>query len=216
MIQSTGKAAFPRLEYDLTEDEIFDILTIIYTKIVYQRIESQNSQNKALFLTESTKYIREAAKWLKCGEKRGLLLSGQSGNGKTTLACTICSFVSIYFNEVNNFRSLIKNQNKYHFDGEIPYTSARLIELYGTQSFTNLTQSRCLYVDDLGREPKNYGYAHPAIEEIINFRHKNIMDTIITTNIAPAEIAKTYGMPVADRMIELCCMIKVNLPSFRK
>lgn len=210
----TGKPLYPKLEFDLSEQEIKQALSYFYSQLIIQR-NGAKSDKVATFIAQSDTYLSEVAKWLKNGTKRGLLLFGGAGSGKTTIATAICQLVNAYFLNEYKAGDSVRHAKRYFKFNDGILTAKMLAECYGTGMF-NVSYSRCLFVDDLGREGKFYGEAHPAILETINYRNLNVMDTIITTNLNISQLMNIYGNACIDRLVELCEPIKMDCRSFRQ
>lgn len=123
--------------------------------------------------------------------KTNLLFCGPPGLGKTFLADCIASRVmdrAYLVRRVTSYRMAdIMKRNA--FDG----SEAR--------AANDLMTCDLLFIDDLGAEPKGRNTSE-YLFEIINERNNAGRHTIISTNLAPHELATVYGERVASRLLD--------------
>lgn len=150
--------------------------------------------------------------------KRGILLCGNCGNGKTTSMNAFLS-VSKYL-EVVRRRTLMA-------EGEVPKgmainaTSARRLTQVAKDevAMNEAKLSHVLCIDDVGLEPTevlDFGNAINPVIEILEHRYRNQLFTFITTNLTPKQIREKYGDRIADRFNEIMKCIVYDNPTFRK
>lgn len=72
-----------------------------------------------------------------------------------------------------------------------------------------------LLIIDEAHERANTDYEDRRLGEIINLRYGRSLDTVLVTNMQPAEFAKQIGGAVVDRMRQCGGIIPCNWPSFR-
>ena len=143
--------------------------------------------------------VEKVMKWMYESPKRGLLLCGTLGNGKTTM-----------------LRSLV------HILGRAAsYYEAQTIFNYYKQNQTplHIPRNTVLLIDDLGAEPpvcNDYGEKNYPLTELLMERYKTNATTVIATNLTMTQIRDTYGERLQDRMFELCAMLRYDAPSYRK
>lgn len=159
-----------------------------------------NSRGVDLQMDEPTlDKIDKVTKWMHESKKRGLLLCGTLGNGKTTMLRALKSLFgsqAVYF-EAQDIYDYYKAN---HALPQIPYDCILLI-------------------DDLGVEPSSYnefGEVRYPLAEMLMKRYKYNTTTIIATNYSFEQIGEVYGDRVQDRMKEMYAMIKYLDPSYRK
>lgn len=169
---------------------------------------------------------------LKSDKFSGALIVGGAGTGKTLTA-------SAYVNTLIAAQAnAIPDETKIKFidcPETIAYITAPCARIVGTVQLMEaikreydggdrVQMERCktvhtLVIDDIGAErtaEKTNDWSAERIFEIIDYRYGNMLPTIITTNLIPAEIAKRYGDRTADRIRSMCKMIAIKLPSQRK
>lgn len=135
--------------------------------------------------------------------KKGWLLYGGTGTGKTTRARLASEFAGIEMVTARHiFEELLS----------MPFHEASRI---GTLTPSRRLRGSDLIIDDLGTEPQTatiYGNVRAPIVELLEERHAlwpNIR-TYITTNLSPAEIQERYGERVASRLEEMCARIRLD------
>ena len=143
--------------------------------------------------------VEKVVKWMYSSNKRGLLLCGTLGNGKTTMLRTI----------------------KHLFGSRAVYMEAQGIYDYfkQNQSLPEISSRDILLIDDLGVEPSGYndfGEMRYPLAELLMKRYKFNATTIIATNFTFEQIGETYGDRVQARMKEMFGLISYTEPSYRK
>ena len=143
--------------------------------------------------------IEKVVKWMYSSNRRGLLLCGTLGNGKTTMLRTL----------------------KYLFGSHAVYLEAQGAYDYfkQNQSLPSVSPRDILLIDDLGVEPSSYndfGEIRYPLAELLMSRYRLNATTIIATNYTFEQIGQTYGDRIQDRMREMFAMISYTEPSYRK
>ena len=143
--------------------------------------------------------IEKVVRWMLDTPKRGLLLCGTLGNGKTTM-----------------LRSL-----KYLFGSNAVYMEAQQVYDYfkQNQSLPPVAPKDVLLIDDLGVEPPSYndfGNVRYPLAELLMARYRTNSTTVIASNCTFAQIGETYGDRVKDRMKEMFATITYTEESYRK
>lgn len=133
-------------------------------------------------------------------------LSGNTGSGKTHLACAFLNEIKSY--DPAKFISvpalLVKARSC--FSDNSPFTEDELIREY--------TKCSVLCLDDLGAE-KTTAYSIQVLYLIIDQRIAEGKRTIITTNLSLQEIEKQIDRRIASRIAGMV-NIKINMPDHRK
>ncbi|MFT3738462.1 MAG: AAA family ATPase [Breznakibacter sp.] len=140
--------------------------------------------------------------------KKGVLLTGPVGCGKTSLMTVLRFF------QPGDNRYIVKSCRDVSF--EFIQEGYSVIQKYSKQAF-NQDKPKMYCFDDLGTENnlKYYGNECNVMTEILLSRYDHFvtrqMITHITTNLNSSEIESLYGIRVRSRMREM-----FNLVSFEK
>lgn len=133
--------------------------------------------------------------------KKGLLLAGGFGTGKTTILKAVVRIIEYY------------TPLRFRF---IPCVEmATEIKTLGVKFF----ETRPIILDEIGRESKtikDYGTKIRPIQEILAMRYNSRAWTLGTTNFNTQTLAEFYGGYIEDRLKEMFNIIEVKGESFRK
>ena len=138
--------------------------------------------------------------------KRGLLITGPTGTGKTTLASLVFRAyaergVTVVWTD---FNQLIKRIRATYDDGYTGPSQNQIVEAALSAQF--------LMLDDLGsgtrsEQRRNSLYAEDAIEavrQIFNHRLVKQLPTVVTTNLSKEQLYEQFGDRVISRLRGLC------------
>lgn len=143
-------------------------------------------------------------------EKKGLILVGNNGGGKTHLACSIANKLIengtpvIYGTLINLLAEL---RNSYDTDNNI--SEMEIIKLYENVDL--------LIIDDLGKEkPSEWGLE--KLFTIINSRYEKNLPVIITTNYNQNSLVERLSLngeietakSIISRLYEMCYLVKID------
>lgn len=143
--------------------------------------------------------VEKVVRWMYESRKRGLLLCGTLGNGKTTMLRTI---------------NRLFGTHAVFMEAQVVYDYYRQ-----NQCLPSIPSNDILLVDDLGVEPATYndfGEIRYPLAELLMQRYKNNSMTLIATNYTFEQLGETYGDRLQDRMREMYAMITYREPSYRK
>lgn len=148
----------------------------------------------------------------KLQQRKGILLSGCTGCGKTTLF-RIFDFATLWACDQNG-RPLSEDNARL-----FGWRSCRQIAMEyadrdrgGAASLMrHFTGVSCF--DDFGAEnvASHYGNKADVMGEIIQSRYERRSTTYITTNLTFAQIQQTYGERVASRLAEMCSWLDMGI-----
>ena len=183
-------------------DQLRDILAICY--------QSEVERRGATFRMDAAtaEHIDKAAGWLERVSlpKQGLIICGNTGNGKTTMARAIAKVIELCNGgSVKRITALQyaaleadRDENRY-----------RIIEL---------RQAPVLFIDDLGTEESSvrvYGNVISPVVELLYQRYDFQAFTIATSNLTTKALTEKYGERIGDRMREMFNVISFSNPSYR-
>lgn len=165
-----------------------------------------NSNNKKVY--QSLKEYSE--KLANSVERKGLILVGNNGVGKTHLACSIANElikdgIPIIYGTLINLLAELKNT--YDVDNNI--SEMKIIKLYEKVGL--------LIIDDLGKEkPSEWGLE--KLFTIINSRYENNLPVIITTNYDQNSLINRLSIngeietakSIISRLYEMCYLVKIE------
>lgn len=165
-----------------------------------------NSNNKKVY--QSLKEYSE--KLANSVERKGLILVGNNGVGKTHLACSIANElikngIPIIYGTLINLLAELKNT--YDVDNNI--SEMEIIKLYEKVDL--------LIIDDLGKEkPSEWGLE--KLFTIINTRYENNSPVIITTNYDQNSLINRLNIngeietakSIISRLYEMCYLVKIE------
>ena len=170
-----------------------------------------NSNNKKVYQSlknYSEKLVNEV-------ERKGLILVGNNGVGKTHLACSIANElikngIPIIYGTLINLLAELKNT----YDVYNNISEMKIIKLYEKVDL--------LIIDDLGKEkPSEWGLE--KLFTIINSRYENNLPVIITTNYDQNSLINRLSIngeietvnSIISRLYEMCYLVKIEYRDHR-
>ncbi len=144
--------------------------------------------------------------------RKGIILSGCTGCGKTTLF-KLFNFGSVW--ECDSPKRPLSEGNTVLFG----WQSCRAIAMEyadkqrgGVESLKKYFSGNIMF-DDFGAEniASHYGSKSDVMGEIIQSRYERRCRTFITTNLTFEQIQKVYGERVASRLAEMCSWVDMGI-----
>ena len=171
-------------------------------------VEKREMEFKDVPEADLRQILSDVVGWLRRPKFRStLFLQGTVGSGKTTVLEAVRTlYSSIGISTVSCAALDIYDQFQGQCDG-VP------------NSYFRYKEAGYLFIDDLGTEPLKFtffGKERTPVQDLLAFRYKRQLTTIITTNLTNSQIWERYGERVDDRFSEMCSIIKFSGPSYRK
>lgn len=202
MSRKESITASPRFTFNVPET-VYEDLTHCYAHAV------RVSETEMRLTAETERILQAAAGWMQKG-KRGLLLCGNCGTGKTKLMQALSNLFAYY----------LCDRNKLHV-----YSAAEIVRMSVSKDeqemviYGGMKKWNYLGIDDLGTEPvsvKNWGTESSPLIDLIYQRYNNMRVTVLSTNNNMEMIRNVYGERIFDRICEQYDRIVFNFQSFRQ
>lgn len=146
----------------------------------------------------------DIAQWMADNQRKGLLLSGTNGRGKSVICRDILPMlvehfyrsVRIFISRGCELRSVVNDHDWY----------------------MKLLCARVVFIDDFGTETlaSIYGEKHDVFSEIVDLAEQERQILIATTNMGYDEIGERYGVRTLDRLKSLTRAYSLYGDSMRK
>lgn len=140
--------------------------------------------------------------------KRGLILMGGVGLGKTFMCAAIAHLVASHFKPVAYFTMSefmeLARRARYERDG------GELLQMYH-----RVQESAFIVLDDVGQE-RVTDFTAEELFSVVNFRVNRGLPMIISTNKTPQELDERYGERVASRLFGFCEVLRFEGEDIRK
>ena len=175
------------------EDETYARLSALY------ELEVARKSRNYIEDSDSIDMLFRTTRWLTAAGRKGLLLSGNYGNGKTTMLFAMSRFLGL----AAKYRSANDLYDQYAATGSLDL---------------EICHVKILLLDDLGAEPPRlnyYGETHYPLTRLLLKRYELNLVTVISTNLDYLGISEIYGARIADRMKETFDLINFTHPSYR-
>lgn len=146
-------------------------------------------------------------------EKKGLLLSGSTGTGKTTIAYCVYRVRAERGEAVAwiNSTNFIKRVQATYRDG---YSGPSENDIIGA-----VIKAQFLVIDDLGEVALGNSQASAnrleIMRQVIDGRYSRDLPTVITTNLTIEQLYAQFGSLIASRIRGLCHCLVVDGPDLR-
>ena len=179
----------------------------------FYRMEVESWGNEFVMTESLRRCIGKVAGFL-TGEsrKRGLMLLGMIGNGKTTMVKVIAKLFSYLMAE-----DYIENEKCFET------VSAKELSMLISEDrgrYDEYKECDKLIIDDLGTDAKIvtlYKIDYEPVKDILMYRYSKRLLTVITSNLDPTMIKEHYGDErLTDRFREMYEIVEFEDESFRK
>ena len=157
------------------------------------------------YVGEGYKFLddyKQIVDWLRDNNKKGLLITGNNGTGKSVIACGLIPTLLYHFLTENT-----------HI-----YSAYRLADTYRNQTtMWDLIDNKPIVIDDLGTEHYyfEYGEKRDLFAELVDQAEKDKRLMIITTNLTTDQIKERYGVRTYDRLRALTKVVSLTGESMR-
>lgn len=163
------------------------------------KMKSWTFENDDMLNPEFSKKMRNYAEHFKqfYDKGRGLLIYGDTGNGKTFMGCCVANRLID-----NGFSVLVKNFNT--ISNELFSTSSK------DEYMEKLIRVSLLMLDDLDIERES-PYMNEVVYSVIDSRYRANKPIIVTTNLSSNQMKEAAGdkKRVYSRLVEMCIPIPV-------
>ena len=214
------RTILPTYRLPLTKEQVVDYLTAYYEAEVRTKGGVYDSE-------KNQAYIESVANWLTIPtKKRGLILYGTVGSGKSTMLRSICQMIrtikqsykdigTAYFFDMDSAQR--QRCKEWERVNEPDYLIANDV-VRDNGKLQKALSSKFVALDDIGVEPlhkNDFGTVSMPIADVIYNCYDYNTPLIITTNLNDAQIKERYGARVADRLTEFCNRISYTNLSYR-
>ena len=136
---------------------------------------------------------------------KGIILRGNCGTGKTMILETLLDIIEFGDNKKPILIHVRDLQNHYISNNH--------------ERIDTLKNRFLILIDDVGVENpdiKNFGTILEPFNDLFDYRYRNRLDTIISTNLTPEKIKDIYGDRILDRFKESFNEYVFDFKSLRK
>lgn len=147
--------------------------------------------------------VEAATRWAKSKDAGGLMLTGETGVGKTRIAAAACwtrleRFPCAYASVA---RAMAKLGGSFTDEGR-----AEAVRMFSGND--------AVVLDDLDKtRPSEYGMEQ--LFAAVDTREQAGAPLLVTTNLSPSEIGERYGDPLMSRLVGYCRSVRVDGDDWR-
>lgn len=128
---------------------------------------------------------------------KSLLLLGNTGNGKTHLACSLID------------QGIRLQRTTYY----ILYYSLTDLRIRNLNLFNEILDKEILVIDEFGRSSSDF--KNDMLFEIVNYRYNNYLPTIIISNLDTEKFKQSIGDALYSRLKENCLRLSFTFDDYR-
>ena len=139
------------------------------------------------------------AEWLSNNHKKGLLLIGPPGVGKTVITMKVIPMIlHIYYKRI--------------------FSCFQSTELVNRKAYEEVMHYRNIVIDDVGIEGvyNDFGNPHVVFSEVVDNIEKRGVLLVATSNLTIEEIKSKYGLRTYDRLRAHMALVVIKEKSLRK
>ena len=180
----------------------------VFLSAAAMHVEKNPSDNNEFIINDQNRevinqiyYYLKGSKHFNGNPRKGLLLAGGYGTGKTTIIKSIVSLIEYYTPMRFRFVPCVEMHTE--------------VKEHGMKFF----EKRPIVLDEIGRESKSikdYGTEIRPIQEMLAMRYNTQAWTFGTTNFNTKSLKEFYGGYIEDRLKEMFNIIEVTGKSFRE
>lgn len=171
-----------------------------------------------VYTTSNISNVAKAMQGL-CGVKRGFILCGDCGNGKTTMMHAVAAATEFLQDDCGDFTHYKPGYGTYKDDVNFTFADAMDCAYAERDGVFATAAKPILVIEDMGQEPlevQSYGNIYNPVIDILEKRYERSLPTFITTNLDPHQLGKRYGKRIQDRLREMMFTIPFDNPSYRR
>lgn len=185
----------------------FEVLSLRREIMQFSLPDAKSVMERGLkyFVGDNYKWLPEYDKvveWLADNKRRGLMLFGSNGRGKSLICSNILPVIFQYYLK-ENYVNIGANYLK-----ELDTNAVTYFDLWSTKP---------IIIDDVGVESiaSDYGEKRDYFSDVVDHAERKKRLLIFSTNLTPKDISERYGLRTLDRLRAIVKAIKFNGESLR-
>lgn len=158
-----------------------------------------NNEMQATAAKAATNFLHA----VKCGEFKSLVMIGNSGTGKTHLACAIIREAGGKYRTTPDIVEEMRRAKSF----TAAETEGDIIDYYG--------RLKLLVIDEIGRGISATDEKY-MIYQIVNARYNTRKSTVLISNLGKSDFLQYIGVAAADRLVESAEICELKGESYRR